>query len=231
MELIILVMITVIIGQGTTISICERRSEQLYRLPELMSCDAKNYKKWKVEVYKQNLKQYKSSIKSLRIILRICTTDTSFWNVKTKDLKTLNYEVDQNTARSMMNQHSCLKADGSRTINTLINDFECQYKWLSSVETRTFSCYYEKGSIIATHSGYLSTAIGSLNGCNYNDTFCHSHGAKYYMWNRVIGVDSEYLKVGDYNATSIGEHLIISELAMTFRKPISANLNMNICSL
>ncbi len=129
-----------------------------------MSCATDIYEKWTIELYKKNLKEYSSKIKSLKVIVRDCKTDTSFWNVKTKELQILNYELDPPTAKILMHQHSCIKENGGRELNKLINDFECNYKWMSTVEQRHSRVTTRMDEFIATHHGYLSSPLGSLNG-------------------------------------------------------------------
>ena len=47
----------------------------LYKLPELLQCGNTQYENWEVKLYKKNIKEYKTTVKGLKIIERLCTTE------------------------------------------------------------------------------------------------------------------------------------------------------------
>ena len=55
------------------IQICQNeRLATIYKLPELLQCNKNVYEKWEISLFKKNLKEYKTTVKGLKIIERNC---------------------------------------------------------------------------------------------------------------------------------------------------------------
>jgi hypothetical protein len=57
-----------------------------------------------------------------------------------------------------------------------------------------------------------------MHGCEYKKGFCATQTGKYLKWDKNRDLELEYIKVGKFNATKVGNHILIPLLAMTFKK-------------
>ena len=200
--------------------ICQsHHNAKLYQLPDALQCKGNEYENWSVTIYKRNIAEYYSPAKSLKIIERECKAKVSFWGVKTQDKESTTIQIKEGEARKLIQQHSCIDKEGNTRLNELVKGFDCEYNWPKTTTKITWSCYYHEGQVIAKHDGFFGSTIASMKGCNYKQGYCSTSDGKHLTWEVIRQVDDSFVEVGSFNATKVGNNLLVPKLAMTFHKP------------
>jgi hypothetical protein len=117
-----------------------------------------------------------------------------------------------------MENHKCIDTDNVEK-STLIENFQCDFKYTEHKSRTTVSCYYSTGVVIATHNESFTSALSNMAGCNYGKGYCHTHSGKHVMWKVIENVKVNFLPVGKFDAAQIDKKLFVPELSMSFNIP------------
>ena len=77
---------------------------KIYKIPEYLNCQNKNYIPWTISIEKLNIAEYESTAKSLTIYSKTCTTYTNFFNSQTNTRSMRIVTVDMQTAKQAINE-------------------------------------------------------------------------------------------------------------------------------
>ena len=190
------------------------RAMRLYHTPNRLNCSSNNATDIKVELFKNNIKEYETSIKTMSIIKKTCKTTFVFrYHHEEKEERVF---LDKNKATELINRKACINEKGEIVTKNIINKFNCIYSWGDSYKRSTYSCYHSTGKVYATHSNYLFSDVTSLNGCSYQDGYCRSIGGSHSLWVPRKEVKNKYIPLGTWNATKLNEHIIIPHFGLVF---------------
>ena len=55
-----------------------------------------------------------------------------------------------------------------------------------------------------------------MEGCTYSNEQCKTHNKRHIFWTVLDKVEKDYIFVGHFNATQIGQKLFVPSLSMSF---------------
>ena len=139
---------------------------KLYKLPENLVCKNQSYVEWKISIAKKNIREYESSAESLLILSRTCDTYVNLLGEKSIVKSKRVVSVPAHTAKNLMENHKCIDNDNVEK-STLIENFQCDFKYMEHKSRTTVSCYYSTGVVIATHNESFTSSLSNMEGCNY----------------------------------------------------------------
>eukprot|EP00116_Pleurobrachia_bachei_P003575 sb/3463837/ len=204
--------------------VCDHHGDkQIYRIPPHINCTEGNYEQWNIKMQKLNNNLYSTKLKSLKIIARKCSTYTTLVGGKISEKTEKYVSIPLKEAKTLIKQHSCLKTEGSNF--KLKNGYECEYSYMKHKTKTTYSCYLEEGTVSKKRGGQITSNVLDLHGCNYNEGECKTQNTEYAVWEVDTRESQQYEDIGEYNATKLGNHLIIPKLAMTVQLDGNETIN------
>ena len=192
---------------------------QIYEISDVFECEEEHYEVIEVRLWKRNIKQYKSAAKSLVIQEKICNTYKSFGLGKStkRDVVTVKW-YSEDRYKNHMTKGTCEDEEGREITNPpFTKDYYCEYSWLRHRTFKTLSCFYQTGTVIAQHGGFMISDLGDVANCNYQKGFCKNGGGIAFSWSPKKEEKLEWLEVGKYNASKVSEgHILIGPLGLSF---------------
>ena len=94
---------------------------QIYAISDVFKCDERHYEVIEIELWKRNIKQYKSAAKSLLVKEKICNTYKSFggWRSTVKKSLPLKWYSDDRY-KTRMNKGTCEDEEGMEIFKSAI---------------------------------------------------------------------------------------------------------------
>ena len=184
-----------------------------------MDCKHDNMTHMTVRIDERNNAKYRINAKAVKIEQKQCKTYVSFVGAKITDKASHIVKVNSKIAKHIITQNTCIEGSDNVVVHPMINDYRCEYSYLKHLTTTTNSCHHFEGTIFVDHKYNLISGIANMAKCVYEREFCATSDGTYVMWKRQPEAEQEFVNVGTYNATLIGAHLAIPELAMTLKVP------------
>ena len=192
---------------------------QIYAISDVFKCDDQHYEVLEIELWKRNIKQYKSAAKSLVVQEKVCKTYKAFGGGKSteKELNTVKW-YSEDRYKNHMNKGTCEDEEGREISSApFIKDYYCEHSWMKHRVFKTLSCVYGTGSVIARHGGYMISDLGDVANCEYQKGFCRNSRGIAFAWVPETEEDLEWLRVGTFNASKVAEsHILIGSLGISF---------------
>ena len=192
-------------------------SPLIYRKPDDMECKHDVMTHLAIKIEQRNKAKYKLPAKALKVEQKTCKTYVSLVGAKVTNKASTILKLERDEAQRMISQHSCVNDVGGYRIHPLINDYECDYSYLKHKTTTTQSCHHYKGTIFIDHQYNMISGVANMAGCKYEKEYCATSDGTQVVWQRQDQVEQDFLLVGVYNATLVGNHLAIPALAMTLK--------------
>ena len=189
---------------------------KIYKIPEYLNCQNKNYIPWTISIEKLNIAEYKSTAKSLSIYSKTCTTYTGFFGSQTNVHAMRQITIDMQTAKQAIDENKCLDKDMNLIAKSDDKNYQCKYSWLEHKTNTIYNCRVDEGVVIATHSGQFVSSLSNMEGCKYSNGQCKTHTKRHVFWTVLDKVEKDYIFVGNFNATQIGQKLLVPSLSMSF---------------
>ena len=196
--------------------ICQtKRNGQIFKISNSIMCNNMTVKSMRIELSKSNIREYKVPAKSILVESNTCKTETSFFNVKTKDLSSSTKFIPKEMAYYLITNKLCLEGDGKYVPFTPDKPISCRYQWMKQVSTVTYICKFHVGQVLSSHSGFLKSDLGDLHLCDYLNGHCIQQGL-HIFWDPDTRVAQDFVPMGIFNATKVGNHLLVNKLGLSF---------------
>ena len=215
-----ILLILVLLSEGQAALLCSNtKFGQIYAISDVFECKEEHYEVIKVKVWKKNIKQYQSAVKSLLIEEKICETYKSFGGGKSEEKDTLLVSwYSDDRYRNHIKKGTCEDEQGRELTNPpFTKDYYCEYSWMRHRTFVTLSCFYQTGSVVAQHGGFMISDLGDVSNCQYQQGFCRNSRGIAFAWSPKQEEKQEWLEVGTFNASKVSEnHILLGQLGMSF---------------
>ncbi|KAL5247411.1 hypothetical protein ACHWQZ_G019325 [Mnemiopsis leidyi] len=215
---IVSILLSVQLSTGSLVC-STKKSGQLYRVSPEFSCYRENYRSRVIQLQKVNIREYRSSARSLKVEEKICETYFSFVGTKVAQRHTVvKHWVNKDRYKHHIANESCEDLKGRTfTGGDQTPGYECKYSYLKHQSTTVLSCTHTKGSVVGSRSKMLRSDLGDVSHCSYQQGFCITGDGQAISWQPEPEEKSEYLMVGNFSAIMINEHhLMVDEVGLAF---------------
>lgn len=190
---------------------------QLYRINRRFTCEEKATKLVKVELKKDNVREYVVQARSMLVWRDTCKTYQSFVGTKVKEQST---EVVKWSSRSRYQSHidrnSCEDIEGRTYLGRSGGRNEnCPFSFLKHRKTETLRCEHKTGKVIGAHGSLLRSDLGDVSHCHFQDSYCLTNRGVAITWSPDPMERKKYVPVGNFNGTMVSQYnLLIDELGI-----------------
>ena len=191
----------------------------IYRRPDTINCEHDQMTHMQIKIEERNKAKYKLMAKAVKIEEKSCSTYESLVGARIAEKSTKALVLPRQKAEQIIKQHSCVSSSGTVVIHPLTHDYDCDFSYLKHKTTTTISCHHFTGIIYVDHSYKMITGIANMANCEYQREYCVTADGTHVQWTRQETVEKDFVTVGTYNATLVGNHLAIPEMAMTIQVP------------
>ena len=196
-----------------------KKSGQLYRVSPEFSCETENYRSVWIQLQKENVREYRSAARSLKVEKRICETYYSFVGTKvTQRHAVIQNWVNKDRYKHHIENESCEDMRGRTFTGEELNQrYECKYSYLKHKSTSVLACIHNKGAVVGSRSNMLRSDLGDVSHCVYQEGFCMTGEGQAIVWEPEQEEKQSFLEVGNFSAIMISkDHLMIQEVGLAF---------------
>ena len=196
-----------------------KQSGQLYQVGINFNCKEEKFRSVEIQLYKQNVREYRSKAYSLKVEEKVCETYLSFVGTKVAQRYTKAHTwVNPDRYKHHMQRQSCEDLEGRTFVGGVQRpDFQCSYSYLKHQKTVVLACVHEQGVVIGARNKMTRSDLGDVSHCKYQDGFCMTSEKRAIMWQPESEEKEEFLDAGKHNATMLNDnHLMIDKLGLAF---------------